>query len=135
MARHNKKQQPSNHYSLSSCEKRPVTKKDTWCERKGMLNGIVPSGVAPWGYVVTIPYCPNQNTYLEEVDGIIVRTKRHCGKLLLQVVEKDNSPKYGVKSTAITKKGSQNKKGRARIVGIRNLCKRKTESEWGQKMG
>ena len=74
MAKRNKKQQQSNRYSLLDCEIRPVTKSDKWCQRK-MPKGQIPVGDAPWGYVVTIPYCPNENTFLDNVDGYIVRTK------------------------------------------------------------
>ena len=73
--------QQSNGFSLLDCEIRPVTKFDKWCQRK-MPKGQIPVGDAPWGYVVTIPYCPNENTFLDNVDGYIVRTKKHCGNLL-----------------------------------------------------
>lgn len=134
MAKRNKKQQQSNRYSLLECEIRPVTKSDKWCQRK-MPKGQIPVGDAPWGYVVTIPYCPNQNTLLDNVEGYIVRTKKHCGALLLQVVKKDFAPEYGVKSTAghepnASKRKRKNKKRLYRNVSIKNLDK--SEGKWGK---
>lgn len=132
MAKQNKKQQQSNRYSLLECEIRPVTKADKWCQRK-MPKGQVPVGDAPFGYVVTIPYCPNQNTFLDNIDGHIVRSKKHCGNLLLQVIKKDFAPKYGVKSFSrqehnVSSRKRKNKKKLYRILNIRNL--RKSEGEW-----
>lgn len=136
MAKRNKKQQQSNRYSLLDCEIRPVTKSDKWCQRK-MPKGQIPVGDAPWGYVVTIPYCPNQNTFLDNVDGYIVRTKKHCGNLLLQVIKKGYAPEYGVKSTArrepnVSKRKRKNKKKLYRNLSIKNL--NKLEGKWGKEI-
>ena len=123
---------PDRHYSLLNCERRPVEKTDKWCQRK-LVNGHVPVGDAPWGYIVTIPYCPNKNMFLDDVDGYIVRSKKHSGKLLLQVVEKDYAPKYGVKSFAreepnFNKRKRKKTKKYGRILNIKNF--RKSEGEW-----
>ena len=132
-------------YSFLECEPRPVKEQDKWCQRK-MKNGEIPVGEAPWGYIITIPFIPGQNTFLENVDGVIVRSKIHCGKLLIQVVNKENAPKYGVKSFSRQesnnkqkeskeknrkkgkkknkKKNKKNKKKLYRITHIKNLSKR-----------
>ncbi len=134
--RNKKKQQQSNRYSLLDCEIRPVTKSDKWCQRK-MPKGQIPVGDAPWGYVVTIPYCPNQNTFLDNVDGYIVRTKKHCDNLLLQVIKKSSAPEYGVKSNAgrepnASKRKRKNKKRLYRNLCIKNL--NKLENKWGEEI-
>ena len=131
MSKRNKQLQ-SDRYSLLDCEIRPVKKTDKWCQRK-LAKGQIPAGDAPWGYVVTIPYVPNQNMFLDDIDGYIIRSKKHCGKLLLQVVKKDYAPKYGVKSFArqepnVSKRKRRNKKKLYRILNIRNF--RKSEGEW-----
>jgi hypothetical protein len=131
MAKRNKQLQ-SDRYSLLDCEIRPVTKKDKWCQRK-LPKGKDPIGDAPWGYIVTIPYLPNQNMFLDNVDGYIIRSKKHCGNLLLQVIKKDYAPQYGLKSFTrqepnVSKKKRRNKKKVYRILNIRNF--RKSESEW-----
>lgn len=131
MSKRNKKQQQSSRYSLLECKIRPVTNADRWCQRK-MPRGLVPVGDAPFGYVVTIPYCPNQNTILDDIDGYIIRSKKHCGNLLLQVIKKDFAPEYGVKSFTrnephASKKKRRNKKKLYRVLNIRNLCKSKGE--------
>ena len=132
-----------NKYSFLECEPRPVEKQEKWCQRK-MKNGEIPVGKAPWGYIMTIPFIPGQNTLLESVDGVIVRSKIHCGMLLVQVVKKDNAPEYGVKSFSRQddntkqkeskeknkKKGKKknkrkNIKKHHRIININNLNKRK----------
>lgn len=122
MARRSKKQQQSNRFSLLDCDVRPVTKADKWCRHR-MPEGDV--GNAPFGYVVTIPYCPNKNTVLDNVDGYIVRTKKYKGNLLLQVIKKDFAPEYGVKSTS-----RRRKKQNERIMSIKNL--HKSEGKWGK---
>lgn len=126
------KQLRSDRYSLLDCEIRPVQKTDKWCQRK-LLKGQIPIGDAPWGYIVTIPYLPNQNIFLDNADGYIVRSKKHCGNLLLQVVKKDDAPKYGVKSFSrhelnASKRKRKNKKKIYRILNIRNF--RKSEGKW-----
>lgn len=131
-----------NKYSFPKCERRPVEKRDKWCKRK-MKNGKIPVGKAPWGYIMTIPFIPGKNTLLESVDGVIVRSKIHCGMLLVQVVDKENAPEYGVKSFSrqdddntkqkestekSKKKGKKKKiKKHHRIININNLNKRKWE--------
>lgn len=127
-----KKQLQSEKCYLLDCEMRPVTKSDKWCKRK-MPKGQIPKGEAPWGYVVTIPYTPNQNTMLENVDGHIIRSKKHCGKLLLQIIKKDYAPQYGVasfirKQSTSKKEKRKNKKKVYRIINIRNF--RKSQGEW-----
>ena len=131
MSKRNKQLQ-SDRYSLLDCEIRPVQKTDKWCKRK-LLKGQIPVGDAPWGYIVTVPYLPNQNIFLDNVDGYIIRSKKHCGNLLLQVVKEDYAPKYGVKSFArqepnVSKRKRRNKKKLYRILNIRNF--RKSEGEW-----
>lgn len=93
------------------------------------------SSEAPFGYIVTIPHCPNQNTILDDIDGYIVRSKKHCGKLLLQIIKKDWAPQYGVKSAArrepnARKEKRRNKKKLYRILSIKNLDK--SEGRWGK---
>ena len=131
MSKRNKQLQ-SDRCSLLDCEIRPVKKTDKWCQRK-LSKGQVPAGDAPWGYIVTIPYCPGQNTFLDNVDGYILRSKKHCESLLLQVVKKEYAPKYGVKSFArqepnVSKRKRKNKKKLYRILNIRNF--HKSEGEW-----
>ena len=132
MAKRNKKQQQSNRYSLLDCEKRPVTETDKWCQIKKMSSGQKPIGDAPFGYVVTIPYCPNENTFLDDVGGCIVRCKYDGSKILLQVISKRFAPKYGVKSTALNVRGKQNKRRLNRIFCIKNLSK--SNGEWGEEI-
>ena len=117
----------ADRYSLLDCEIRPVKETDKWCR-----HGLSPvEDDAPWGYVVTIPYVPNLSMILENVDGHIIRVKKHCGKLLLQVVKKNFAPKYGIKSyegyeANVGKK--RRKKKNNRILNIRNF--RKSEGKW-----
>ena len=124
MSKRNKRLQ-SDRCSLLDCEKRPVKKNDKWCQRK-LFKGQIPVGDATWGYIVTIPYCPGRNTFLDNVDGYIVRSKKHCGNLLLQVVKKEDAPQYGVKSFTrqepnVSKRKRKNKKKVYRILNIRNF--------------
>lgn len=131
MAKRNKEQQQSNRYSLLDCEVRPVTKADKWCQRK-MHKGKELIGEAPFGYIVTIPYLPNQNTWLDNINGRIVRCKKHCGKLLLQIIENSSVPEYGVKSFTryepnVSRK-KRKKKKLYRILNIRNM--NKSASKW-----
>ena len=137
MAKRNKKQQQqSNRCSSTDCEIRPVTKSDKWCQRRVPRNGQL-VGEAPFGYIVTIPYLPNQNTFLDDINGRIVRSKKHCGKLLLQVIMKsEDNPQYGVGSFARHEpnvsvyKRRRNKKKLYRILNIRNLDKGDSNNEW-----
>ena len=137
MAKRNKKQQQqSNRCSSTDCEIRPVTKSDKWCQRRVPRNGQL-VGEAPFGYIVTIPYLPKQNTWLDGINGRIVRSKKHCGKLLLQVIMKrEDNPQYGVGSFARHEpnvsvyKRRRNKKKLYRILNIRNLDKGDSNNEW-----
>ena len=126
------KQSQMDRFSLSDFEMRPVQKTDKWCQKK-LINGHIPVGDTPWGYIVTIPFVPNKNTFLDNVDGYIVRSKKHCGQLLLQVIMKEQSPKYGVKSFSrqepnANKRKRKNKKKLYRILNIRNF--HKSEGKW-----
>lgn len=120
-------------FSLNDFEMRPVQKNDKWCYKK-LNNGEIPPGKAPWGYVVTIPFIPNKNTFLEYDESfIIIRCKKHCGNFLLQVIFKDESPRYGVKSFSrlepYTKKMKRkNKHKQYRVLNIRNF--QKSEGKW-----
>lgn len=136
MAKRSKKQQQSNRCSSTDCEIRPVTKSDKWCQRKVPRNGQL-IGEAPFGYIVTIPYLPKQNIWLEGINGHIVRSKKHCGKLLLQVIMKSEyNPQYGVGSFARHEpnvsvyKKRRNKKKLYRILNIRNLDKGDNNNKW-----
>ena len=129
------KQLKFNRFNLIDYEKRPVTPKDKWCQRKKLFRGQAPTGDAPWGYIVTIPCCPNQNMFLDNVDGYIVRCKKHSGKLLVQVIKKEYTleyPEYGVKSFARQEKNNVKKKRKnkkfSRIINIRNF--NKSEGKW-----
>lgn len=132
-----KRNNGSNQYlksnvSILDCERRPVTLADKWCQHKSPSKDWEPVGNAPWGYVVTIPYLPNKNTYLSDVQGYIVSAKKHCGKLLLQVIEKDYAPQYGVKSFPRDARLSKTKRKKNRkffrILNIRNFAK--SENKW-----
>ena len=98
---------------------RPVTSKDEWCKRKS--RGQV-FGDAPWGYVVTIPYIPNENKELGSFGGYIVRCKKREGKLLLQVVKKGRGPKYWIRSFTTKKEANVSPKAsktkQYRIINI-----------------
>ena len=132
MSKRKKKQLQSVRSSLLDYEIRPVTKSDKWCQRKLGL-GKEPVGDAPFGYIITIPYLPSENMILDKVDGYIVRTKKHCGNLLLQVVKKASEPQYGVKSFASndpnhSSRKRKNKKKFYRILHIRNFSK--SQGKW-----
>ncbi len=119
-------------YSFTESEMRPVTEKDKWCLRRDFPPNV-PIPHPKWGYVLTIPFIPNQlQTCLEGVDGYIIRSKLHCRKLLLQVIPKRYAPAYGITSVPVQHpkiKGKKfNKKNLARILNVRNL--RKCNSNW-----
>lgn len=124
-------------YSMQDCQMRPVTKSDKWC-RKWLNKGQIPIGDAPWGYIVTIPYIPNQNTLLENMEEYyIVRCKKHCGNLFLQIVKRKRLEKreYGIKSFArnepkASKKKRKNKKKLYRILNVRNFKKTDSNFTW-----
>lgn len=61
-------------------DRRLVTNKDRWCR----LIGKDP--VAPFGYIVSIPF-PKHSTELRGLSGHIIRTKKSRGMLLMQVVK------------------------------------------------
>lgn len=129
MAKQNKKSQVDK-FSLADCKIRPVNKADKWCWRR---SANPKDQEARWGYIVTLPYTPKQNTLLECVDGHIVRTKKHCDKLMLQIIKKDDAPSYGLKSFARkepnkSKKKRRNKKKLHRILNIKRL--REANSAW-----
>lgn len=122
------KQLQADRYSLLNCEIRPVTESDKWCH-----HGLIPAeDEAPWGYVITIPYSNNQNLILENVDGYIIRSKKHCGKLLLQVVRRKFAPKYGVESYERQHVNGgvkpKRRKKNSQILNIRNF--RKSDGKW-----
>jgi hypothetical protein len=117
---------------LLDCKTRPVKKSDKWCQRK-LVNGKVPVGNAPWGYIVAIPNCPEKYKLLENVDGYIVRSKKHCGDFLLQVIKKEDSPQYAINSfirqeKCVSKKKRKAKKRFRHILNINNF--RKIGVEW-----
>ncbi|MBO5478427.1 MAG: hypothetical protein J6A04_01735 [Clostridia bacterium] len=126
MAKRNKSQQRSNRYSIQDYDIRPVTQKDTWCLTR-TKNGEIPPGKFPFGYIVTIPYIPSQTLPLEDVDGYIVRTKKHCGTFMLQIIGKEIARHYNINSFSVqpsrmgNKKHSKNKL--CRVLNIRNLDK------------
>lgn len=128
-----KQQQQSRRYSFVEC--RPVTESDKWCERRVPRNGEL-VGKAPFGYIVTIPFLPNQNTFLQDIDGRIIRSKKHCGKLLLQVIIKDDYPQYGIGTFTRhepnrSAKSRKKKKAKLyRIWNIRNLNKCESDKQW-----
>ena len=136
MAEQEERWQQSNRYSLLESEIRPVTESDIWCRRK-MPKGRIPAGDDPWGYVITIPYCPNQNTFLDYVDGyIIIRTKKDGDNFLLQVIEKKSAPNYGIKAygieaaTKLEPNASSKKRKNKNILSIKNLTK--SAGNWGK---
>ena len=119
--------QMHDRYNLFDFQTRPVKKTDKWCQRK-LVKGKIPTGDAPWGYIVTIPYCPESFKLLENVDGFIVRSKKHCGKLLLQVIKKKSDRQYGINSFIrqeenVSKRKRKNKKKTYRILNIKNFKK------------
>ena len=134
MSKQNRRLSPFQTIDLSAFEKRPVTKADKWCEKKGLQTGHVRSGSAPWGYIVTIPYLPSKDSLFSGYDGYIVRTKKHCGKFLLQVLPRERSNAvYGVQSFGrnephISKAKRRKKKQLFRILHPRNLIK--SELQW-----
>ena len=127
-----KNEQQSTKYSLQDCERRPVTKSDKWCRIKSRLRVDMENHPAPHGYVVTIPFIPNQNTMFDGVGGRIIRSKKRFGNLLLQVIPKEYysyKDEYGLGSFTrhepkVSKKRRRKKK-LYRIINIRNVNKRK----------
>ena len=108
---------------------RPATVRDKWCR----IRECVPDGKAPYGYVVTIP-APNNNVKIVPNFGVenyhIIRCKKHCNKLLLQIVPStrymypraDYGVASGTRDVLKKKKGKRQKKTR-RILNVRNLNK------------
>lgn len=118
-----KSRQQSRNCSLQDCEVRLVTKDDKWCCIKS-YRGDEPHSEAPDGYVVIIPYIPKKDLKLEGMEGYhIIRSKKYCGKLMLQVVKKAQAPQYGISANErrVSKKGK--KKRNIHILNIRNLAK------------
>lgn len=121
-------QQSVNRYSLQECERRPVKKSDKWCYIISKPKVNMDNHPAPYGYIVTIPFLPNVNTQLEGVEGTIIRSKKHCGSLLLQVVP----TRFGAQGIGsftrpepnASKKKRKYKKKLYRILNIRNMQKR-----------
>lgn len=107
------------------CGIRPVTKEDKWCKIR--MHEENKEGDAPWGYIVTVPYLPKQTTLLEGIDGCIIRTKKHCGKFLLQVIPKKFYPDYTMVSLERDEPNvrgtKKDKKKKYQILNIRNLNK------------
>lgn len=127
-----KKRQQSNRYSLIdfTCERRPVTTKDKWCHKRQPKYDGQPIGDAPYGYVVTVPYLPNTSTFLDDVDGRIIRCKKRGNKLLLQVIPNTfDVPQYGIDSFSRLEpnRNAYNRRKKKdqlyRILNIRNLRK------------
>lgn len=122
-------QQSVNRYSLQECERRPVKKSDKWCYIISRPKVNMDNHPAPYGYIVTIPFLPNVNTQLEGVEGTIIRSKKHCGSLLLQVVP-TGFRVHGIGSFTrhhepnASKKKRKKKKKLYRILNIRNMQKR-----------
>lgn len=126
MAKKNKSQQrQSNKPSVTEPQLRPATEKDKWCLIKKPFNGAVCNTKAPYGYVMTIPYIPSQLQDLGNVDGFVVRTKKHCGCFLLQIIPKETAREYCINSYAIPKPSRRNKKRHSRIVHMLNSEKGK----------
>ena len=123
MAKRNKSQQRSTKYSAKEREVRPVTESNTWCLFKKPRDGIVLNPKAPYGYVVTIPYIPNQLKKIGNVNGYIVRTKKHCGSFLMQVISRETAREYGIQSYSIPMPSRRNKKKHSRIMHMLNLEK------------
>lgn len=123
--RNNKKNQnqQSGRCSLHDCEIRPVTKKDKWCIKRVPRGGIL-EGEAPFGYIITIPYLPKDNTFLKDINGYIVRSRKFRRTLLLQVIiKKEEIPEYGIKSFARNEPNAKEKRKLHRIFNVRNLNK------------
>jgi len=125
-------QQSKNQYSLQDCEWRLVTEKDKWCKISRPKSGD--NNPAPNGYVVLVPTIPNKNTVLENVGGIIIRSKKHCGQLMLQVVQKRNEL-YGIASFArhepnASKRKRKNKKKLYRVLNIQNMNKHTDDRQY-----
>lgn len=129
MPKRAKRISPSVTIDLSQFERRPVKESDKWCVHDGFKTGHVRPGSAPWGYIVTIPYLPNKDSMLSGIDGCIVRTKKHCGNLLLQILPSENSPAvYGVQSFGrneprLGKAKKRQRKQLFRVFHPRNLAK------------
>lgn len=121
MSKKNKSQQrKSNSPSVTEPTIRPVTEADKWCLIRKPFNGKVINSTAPYGYVMTIPYIPNQFENLGNVDGFVIRTKKHCGCFLLQIIPKETAREYGINSYAIPTPSQRNKKRHSRIVHMLN---------------
>ena len=100
---------------------RPVKSSDKWCRFKPIIDETYDHD-APYGYIITIPFIPHKKLPLEDMNGYIIRTKKHCGSFLLQVVKKDllwSSPDYFINSyMAETKKKHRRKQHNSRVVHV-----------------
>lgn len=128
MAKRNKSQQRSNKFSFQECDVRPVTENDKWCLRK-LKDGRIPPGKEPYGYIVTVPFLPDAILNFGDIEGRIVRTKKHCGTFMLQIIRNDDERNYALNSYSIPSsrsgKKKRNKKKRSRILHVSNLDKAK----------
>lgn len=137
MGKQTKRQQKKSKGCTQEYEMRKVRDTDKWCKRRIPKDGI-PVGEAPFGYVITLPSCPNENTVLDSLKGYtVIRSKKRCKQLMLQVVKKESAPEYGIKSGARLepKKGKgkrRNKKKLNRIISVKNL--NKLQGDWGKKI-
>lgn len=136
MGRRKKKKQQKSKGCIAEYEMRKVEDRDKWCKRR-LPKDDMPQCEAPFGYVITVPSCPSENTVLDNVKGyVIIRSKKHLGKVMLQVVKKEKAPQYGIKSGARQekkgKKKRRNKKKLNRIISVKNL--RKSDGNWGKKI-
>jgi hypothetical protein len=122
---------------MQEYEIREVADTDKWCKRRIPREGV-PEIDAPFGYVITLPSCPSENTILDNIKGyVIVRKKKRFGKVMLQVIKKEQAPQYGIKSGARQepkkgKKKRRNKKKLNRIINVKNLSK--SGGDWGKKI-
>ena len=130
MAKKNKSQQrKSNKPSVAEPQLSPVTEEDKWCLIKKPYDGGTINSEAPYGYVMTIPYIPSMYQNLGNVDGYVVRTKKHCGNFLLQIIPKETAREYGINSYATPTPSRRNKKKHSRIVHMLNSEKRKSTNK------
>lgn len=119
MGKRKKKQQQKSKGCMHEYEIREVTDNDKWCKRRIPREGV-PEIDAPFGYVITLPSCPSENTVLDNIKGyVIVRKKKRFGKVMLQVIKKEQAPQYGIKSGA--RQGPKKKLNR--IINVKNLSK------------
>lgn len=107
--------QQSNVISLHKYERRQATESDKWCQKRA-------GKVA--GDIVAIPYDFEENIYLTNVDGCIVRIKKQEDEMLLQIIQKESAPQYGIKVKSA--EGCSRKDS----ISIKNLSK--SNGKWGK---